>query len=110
LWRIISSWPFTLFGLLTLVLFLVAETFHQAGAEGGGIEALHAFVRVAIIPLWIMRYVVVAIGLPLFGAEGPFPSWYNILTIPTLLLPYIVADLLLVQAWRDAPLRRNRFY
>ena len=41
--------------------------------------------------------VVVAIGVPLFGPRGPFSAWYDVLTLPILVLPHVVLDL-----WRRA--------
>lgn len=98
--RVIRSWPFTLFGLLTISLFVVAVALHRTGADGPGVEVLDAVVQLIIIPLWLMRYVVVAVGGVLFSFADGFPVWYDVLTIPILVLPYIAADLALIRVWR----------
>lgn len=99
--RLMRSWPFTFLGLFTIVLFLVAEALDRGGREIPHVEALHGLLRVIIIPIWLMRYAVVAVGGMLFGfSEGKgFPIWYEILTVPILLLPYIALDLILMRAW-----------
>lgn len=96
---VLRLWPFTCVGVLTLVVFLVAEV-----AQGSGIsvEPLYDLLRIIIVPIWLMRYVIVAIGGLLFGfSQGAgLPTWYNILTLPIVLLPYVAADLTLIRTWR----------
>jgi hypothetical protein len=89
---------FTLVGLLTLALFLLQAAI---GPEVRGTafgQIIIIVLQVIIIPLWLMRTVVVIIGVVLFGfGGGSFPIWYDILTVPVLLLPYILADVLLAK-------------
>ena len=102
---ILRSWPFTAFGLLTLAVVLVAEAVRGTGTPVG---TLYDVLRVIIVPIWLMRYVVVAIGGLLFGfSQGAgLPTWYDLLTVPILLLPYVAADLALIRTWRWLQSRR----
>lgn len=83
--RRVGAWPFTLFGLFTLAVFVAI-----ALSGGPGVGAFGPLLRVLIIPIYVMRLVVVGVGRMLF--DHGFPVWYEILTLPVSLLPYIVLD------------------
>lgn len=83
--RRVGTWPFTLFGLFTLAVFVAIGL---SGSPGAG--SFGPLLRVLIIPIYVMRLVVVGVGGMLFGQS--FPVWYEILTLPVLLLPYMALD------------------
>ena len=90
----VARWPFLCLGLLTFGAFLAVEAY---GMPRGMQQPL----RLLIVPLWAMRtlQMLVRIGyLP-----GPFQL---LIALPTLFLPYVLADWLLRrirQSWRMRP-------
>jgi hypothetical protein len=96
------SFPFTILGLLTIVMFLVGEWLNSANVEGTAVDIYYSLLRLLIIPLWVMRYFVVVIGQVLFDAGERFPAWFNIITMPIHLVPYFVMDLLFRAFWWPA--------
>ena len=103
--KVLRSLPFfTLFGLMTIALFFLVETMGPEARETTLGQSLIVAVGVVIIPLWLMRILVVMVGGLLFGfGGGSFPIWYNIITFPVHILPYILVDLVLHNWWRYIP-------
>ena len=103
--KVLRSLPFfTLFGLMTITLFFLVETMDPEARETTLGQSLIVVVGVVIIPLWLMRILVVIVGGSLFGfGGGSFPIWYNIITFPVHILPYILADLVIHGWWRNIP-------
>ena len=99
MWKVLRFFPFfTLFGVLTLAFFLLLQWLGPEVRETAFGQVLVSLLRVLIIPRWLMTTLVVMLGGALFGFEsGSFPVWYNILTVPVLLLPYILADIILAK-------------
>lgn len=102
--KVVRSFPFfTLLGLMTIALFFLVEGIDDPGARGTDLaQSLIAVLRVVIIPLWLMRILIVMAGGVIFGFGGDsFPIWYEILNIPVILFPYLLADLVLHGWWRN---------
>lgn len=97
--KALRVFPFiTFLGIVTLALFLLVEWAGPELQETAPGQALVSVLRVLIIPLWLMRTLVVMVGGAIFGfGGGSFPVLFNILTVPVLLLPYILADLALAR-------------
>jgi hypothetical protein len=104
--RVLSSLPyFIFFGLATIALFLVVGVSGTGFGDTSLGQSLMPVLRVLIFPLWLMRTLMVMVGGVIFGfGGGSFPIWYDVLTIPVLLLPYLVADFVLAQ-WRSQTAR-----
>jgi hypothetical protein len=99
---------FTLAGLLTLALFLIQVSVGSEAGDTAFGRTLDDVLRVLIIPIYLMRMLVVMAGGVLFGfGGGSFPIWYDILTIPVLLLPYFLVDILFAN-WRRQIARHRR--
>jgi len=93
----LRRWPFTVIGVLTLAIAVVAEM---------GIvqsESFLRFLRVLIIPVYVARLLVVAVEVLIWGAgpTGP-PRFIDVLTLPLLLVPYLFVDLLVRMMARKA--------
>lgn len=104
--RVIRFFPFfpvfTLFGLLTIGLFLLQGAMGPEFENTAFGQILVSVLRVIIIPLYLMTLLVVMVGGVLFGfGDGSFPIWYNILTIPVRLVPYVLADILFAKWMRS---------
>jgi hypothetical protein len=80
----VLAWPFMTVGLLTFALFLGVE------AHWAPLRPLLPAVRVLIVPLWLMRYVEMGVGIG--SLPGPVQL---VVALPLLFLPYLAADLLL---------------
>ena len=106
--KVLRSFPFfTLFGLTTIALFVLVEIMGPEARESPLGQNLIVVLKVAIIPVWLMRLLVVMLGGVLFGFDGgSFPIWYRIITFPVLILPYLLADLVLHGWWRYIHPRR----
>ena len=85
----LRNWPFLSVGLLTLAFGLALEVF------GEPFRPLVPFVRVLIVPLWLMRTLEMVVGIGSWS--GPLQI---VVALPLLLLPYVAADLLLRRARR----------
>lgn len=98
-WKVLRFFPFfTLFGVLTLAFLLLVQWMGPEVREAAFGQILVSVLRVIVIPRMLMTTLVVMLGGALFGFEsGSFPIWYNILTVPVLLLPYILADVILAK-------------
>lgn len=103
--KVLRFFPFfTLFGLLTFALLLVVQAIGPEVRETASGQLLVTVLRVIIIPRWVMTTLVVIVGGALFGfGGGSFPIWYDILTIPVLFLPYILADIVRELVYRGYP-------
>ncbi len=87
--------PFTLLGIGTLILWLlaVAGIFFPTGA---------AF-RVVIIPVHLTRVLIVGVELLIWQRNAP--RVLDMITVPLLLTPYVLLDLLVRWLWN---FRRSR--
>lgn len=98
--RRLSSWPFTVVGIVTLTLWLLAVSgvFYPTGA---------AF-QVLIIPVHLMQTLVVALEVLFWGPHVPraVDRAVDIITMPLLLAPYVLLDLL-ISRLRDRMIRRR---
>jgi hypothetical protein len=80
---LLRRWACTALGLVTAALFLLAEGFLHPSS------LLAVPLRWLIVPLWLMRYVQVWLGL----ASWPWALQVAV-GLPLLFLPYIGADML----------------
>ena len=103
--KVLRFFPFfTVLGLMTIALFFLVEGMGPGTRETALGQSLIVVLRVVIIPLWLMRILIVMVGGVLFGfGRDSFPIWYEILNIPVILLPYLLADLVLHGWWRNIP-------
>jgi hypothetical protein len=103
--KALRFFPFiTFLGIVTLVLFLLVEWAGPELQETALGQTLVSMLRVLIIPLWLMRTLVVMGGGAIFGfGGGSFPVLFNILTVPVLLLPYVLADVALARLSSPGP-------
>ena len=76
-------WPFTLLGFAALIAWGLAET--HVISDG-------LVVRALIGPAYLMRLFVVAVGVAIWGPQ--LPAAVDLGTIPLLLTPYFLLDLL----------------
>jgi hypothetical protein len=84
--RLLIRHPFTLLGVLTGILWFMVEKHYLPHL---------AWLPAAIIPMYVMRIAIVTIEVGVFGGV---PRWIDGLTLPLLMVPYILLDF----GWRRA--------
>ena len=91
--RRLRAHPFLLLGLATIALAALAAA----------VPALQPAARVAIIPVWLMRTVELIALRPLFEAAGPARVLVELIGLPLLFAPFLLADWLLGAMRRPPP-------
>jgi len=89
--RFVTRWPFASFGILSALVMFVVGSLNPFGLAG------NALVRAIVIPAWVVRSAELAAGLRFV----PVPL--QVLTLPLLILPFALVDVLLAVWTRRRP-------
>lgn len=96
--RFVRGFPFLTLGLITFGLFLASVGAREVVGGVAVVRGLEVVVRFVIIPMWLMRYLEMFVGL------GRWPFIVQVFVdLPLLFTPYLVADLVLrkLTGWPD---------
>jgi len=96
--RELLRWPFTLFGIFSLAMGLLVALgiIHHVGPR----------LPVYLIPLYVMQLGILGLEGMVLGAGPPPPRVVHLLTLPILLAPYLLLDLLL--RWLLRAMKKGR--
>jgi hypothetical protein len=96
-------YPFTMFGLCSLGAFLLMGCLDASIDTTSLGRTLNAVIRVMIFPLWLIRTFTFIIVVWLFGGNPEnLPEWVSYATMPVLIFPYLVMDIILAHWLRES--------